>query len=67
VSLRATRIARRPPNSGTVIASSTSRDGSADSSSPSSRTSENGSLGSSTAEASSASGAFAHQAGIGTV
>ena len=36
-----TRIARRPPNIGIVIASSTSRDGSAESSSPSSRTSEN--------------------------
>ena len=50
-----TRIARRPPNIGMVIASSTSRDGSAESSSPSSRTSENGSLGSSTADAISAS------------
>ena len=54
-----TRMARRPPNSGIVIASSTSRDGSAESSSPSSRTSEKGSLGSSTAEASSASARFA--------
>jgi hypothetical protein len=50
-----TRMARRPPNSGTVIASSTSRDGSADNSSPSSFTSEKGSLGSSTADANSAS------------
>ena len=50
-----TRMARRPPNSGTVIASSTSREGSAARSSPSSRTSENGSLMSSTAEAISAS------------
>jgi hypothetical protein len=50
-----TRMARRPPNIGIVMASSTSRDGSADSSSPSSRTSEKGSLGSSTAEAISAS------------
>src|SRR5258707_856616 len=49
-----TRMARRPPNSGTVIASSTSREGSADSSSPSSRTSEKGSLGSSTADANKA-------------
>ena len=48
-------MARRPPNSGTVMASSTRREGSAASSSPSSRTSEKGSLGSSTAEAISAS------------
>ena len=60
-------MARRPPNSGTVMASSTRRDGSAASSSPSSRTSENGSLGSSTADAIKRVGALAHQAGIGTV
>src|ERR1700694_4614934 len=47
-----TRMARRPPNSGTVIASSTSRDGSAESSSPSRLTSENGPLGGGTAGAS---------------
>src|SRR5208282_2625393 len=43
-----THAARRPPNSGMVCASSTRRPGLAASSSPSSRTSENGSLGSST-------------------
>src|SRR5439155_21549247 len=43
-----TQTARRPPNSGIVLASSARRDGSPASSSPSSRTSENGSAGSST-------------------
>ena len=43
-----TQTARRPPNSGTVCASSTSRDGSDASASPSMRTSANGSFGSST-------------------
>ena len=43
-----THTARLPPNSGMVLASSTSRIGSPDSSSPSRRTSENGSCGSST-------------------
>jgi hypothetical protein len=44
-----THTARRPPNSGIVLASSTRRVGSPDRSSPSMRTSWNGSLGSSTA------------------
>ena len=39
-----TRIARRPPNSGMVVASSISRAGSDASVSPSSRTSANGSV-----------------------
>src|SRR5438093_2195941 len=43
-----TQTARRPPNSGTVFASSTSRVGSAARSLPSRRASENGSLTSST-------------------
>src|SRR5215212_6660899 len=43
-----TRIARRPPNIGIVVASSTRRAGSEASVSPSSRTSANGSAGSST-------------------
>src|SRR5450830_55325 len=50
-----TSTARRPPNSGIVCASSTSRDGLAESSSPSMRTNANGSLGSSTAARTSAS------------
>ena len=62
-----TRMARRPPNSGIVMASSTSRDGSADSSSPSSRTSEKGSLGSSTADAISASARSRTRPASGTV
>ena len=49
------RAGSRSFASGIVIASSTSREGSAESSSPSSLTSENGSLGSSTADARSAS------------
>jgi hypothetical protein len=50
-----TSTARRPPNSGTVCASSTSRDGVAVSTSPSMRTKANGSLGSSTDARTSAS------------
>src|SRR5262245_16469694 len=50
-----TRTARRPPNSGTVCASSTSRDGLPANSSPSMRANANGSLGSSTDARTSAS------------
>src|SRR6476661_271779 len=50
-----TSTARRPPNSGTVCASSMSRDGLPANSSPSMRASANGSLGSSTGARTSAS------------
>src|ERR1700722_324492 len=50
-----THTARRPPNSGTVWGSSTSRSGSSASASPSMRASAKGSRGSSTAPATSAS------------
>ena len=62
-----TSTARRPPNSGTVCASSTSRDGLAASSSPSMRTKANGSLGSSTDALHQRFDALAHQPGVGTV
>ncbi len=62
-----TRIARRPPNSGTVRASSTSRDGSADSSSPSSFTMREGIVGVVDRGFQQRVGALAHEAGVGTV
>ena len=52
---------------GIVMASSTSRDGSAESSSPSSRTSEKGSFGIVDGGRNKRVGAFAHQAGVRTV
>ena len=62
-----TRIARRPPNSGTVMASSTSRDGSAESSSPSSLHQRKRIVGIVDRGRQQRVGALAHQAGIGTV
>ena len=62
-----TRMARRPPNSGTVMASSTSRDGSAESSSPSSLHQREGIVGIVDGRRHQRIGALAHQAGVGTV
>jgi hypothetical protein len=60
-----TQTARRPPNNGTVCASSTRRDGSDASASPSMRTSANGSFGSSTEALMIFFGALVHEAGVG--
>ena len=62
-----TQMARRPPNSGMVLASSTSRNGLPERSSPSMRTSENGSSGLSTEARTIVRARSLHQAGIGAV
>ena len=62
-----TQTARRPPNSGTVWASSTSRSGSSASASPSMRASENGIAGIVDGGGDQGIDALAYQAGIGSV